>query len=611
MCGIAGIYHQAANGAVDRERIVSMISTMPHRGPDARGATVYPGVGLGHVRLSILDLTAEANQPFESDDGRLSITYNGEIFNFVELRSELEALGHRFRTHCDTEVLIHAYQEWGADSVQRLNGMWAFAIYDHERDELFCSRDRFGIKPFTYAFSKGRFVFSSEAKALLDLDRDLARPDYSTLRTILRSPTGYRMENTCFEEIKRLPPAHNLIVRRDGHTIERYWDYPTHTDDAIEFADASEQLRELLEDSVRIRMRSDVPVGSTLSSGVDSSAVVTMVRSIYNGHHDTFTASYPGEDFDESKRAEELSRSLHMTPHAVPAIPDDFLGDLSRCVSHLEGPIRSPAVLPLFRIHELARTRVTVVLEGQGADELLAGYPEPCLMPAIRDRLRRGRYADAIREINWQRKTIGLRTVVLFGGRALVPGALEAYAHFRGDGPVFAGPLREATPNPPGRDAPPMNDVLNEVLRNQHERGLVNLLHYGDAISMAHSLESRLPFMDYRLVEFAFRLPGHMKFRNGYGKSVLRSAVDGLVPPDILWKRSKLAFRTPVKRWFREQAEQTVYPVLKSEACRKRGIFDPIALDRAIERHRSGKVDLSHIIYRWLMTELWFQRFID
>ncbi len=454
MCDIAGIYHQKATGAVDRGSVLAMVQRMRHRGPDAQCATVYPGVGLGHARLSILDLSPEANQPFESDDGRFSITYNGEIFNFIELRSELESLGHRFRTTCDTEVLLHAYQEWGEQSVNRLNGMWAFTIFDRQRDELFCSRDRFGIKPFVYAFSNGRFLFASEIKALLEIDPELASPNYSSLRMILRSPFGYRMEESCFAEIKRLPPAHNMIVRGDGFEINRFWDYPTKTNTSIDFEEAGEELYSILRDAVRIRMRSDVPVGSTLSSGVDSSAIVGLVRSVFDGHHDTFTASYPGEAFDESERAEHLSRSLDMSSNSVLAVSKDLLGSLAGCVEHLEDPIHSPAVLPLWNIHELERTKVTVVLEGQGADELLAGYSHNCFVPAIHDRLRRKRYADALHELRWQIGTMGIRFIVLFGTRTLFPRLQDPFTYFRGDGLVYAGALRSAETRPYRRREP-------------------------------------------------------------------------------------------------------------------------------------------------------------
>ena len=455
MCGIAGIYHQEATGAVDRGSVLAMVQCMRHRGPDAQCATVYPGVGLGHARLSILDLSPEANQPFESDDGRFSITYNGEIFNFIELRSELESMGHHFRTTCDTEVLLHAYQEWGEQSVNRLNGMWALAIFDRQRDELFCSRDRFGIKPFVYAFSSARFLFASEIKALLEIDSELASPDYSSLRMILRSPFGYRMEKSCFAGIKRLPPAHNMIVRRDGFEISRFWDYPTQTNTSIDFEKAGEELHSILLDSVGIRMRSDVPVGSTLSSGVDSCAIVALVRRVFDGHHDTFTASYPGEAFDESDRAEQLSRSLDMSSNSVLVVSKNLLGSLGKCVEHFEGPIHSPAVLPLWNIHELARAKVTVVLEGQGADELLAGYSHNCFVPAIRDRLRRKRYADALHELRWQAKTMGIRFIVLFGTRALLPRLQDPFTHLRGDGPVYAGALRSAETRPHGQLEPP------------------------------------------------------------------------------------------------------------------------------------------------------------
>ena len=384
MCGIAGIFNMESSAPVDRSDVERMVATLVHRGPDAQRGSPYEGAALGHARLSILDLRPEAHQPFESEDGAFSITYNGEIFNYVELRDELEAAGYRFRTRCDTEVLLNAYREWGAEVVSRLNGMWAFAILDRRRDELFCSRDRFGIKPFAYAHTSGRFVFASEIKALLAAEPGLASPNYAALAALLRSTRGYRLLESHFEGVFRLPPAHNLLVRRRGLQLERYWDYPCEPDESLAWDEAGERLRELLLDAVRLRMRSDVPVGTTLSSGLDSSSIACLLRTVYSEPHETFSAAYPGEAFDESKRARELSRSLQMTPHSIPALPEEFLPTLRSCVRHLEGASRTPAVLPLWNIMRQAREHVTVLLEGQGADELLAGYLHPCFVPALR-----------------------------------------------------------------------------------------------------------------------------------------------------------------------------------------------------------------------------------
>jgi len=615
MCGIAGIFDMRSGEPARLDVLERMVATMHHRGPDARGARVYDQgrCGLGHARLSILDLSPEANQPFESDDGQLSITYNGEIFNYVELRSELQALGHRFRTHCDTEVLLHAYAQWGDESVSRLNGMWAFAILDRRRRRLFCSRDRFGIKPFAYARHRGRFLFGSEVKAIIAAEPGLARPNWVSLSMLLRSSEGYRMQETCFDGVHRVPPAHNLVVTEDGIEITRYWDYPVESDEPTTLERAAEEVRALLLDAIRIRMRSDVPVGSTLSGGVDSSSIVCLLRTFYDGPHETFTASYPGEDFDEAGRARALSDKLGMSPNPIPALAGDFLDLMRHCVRHIEGPNRAPAVLPLWNIMKTAREKVTVLLEGQGADELLAGYPHPDFPALVADHLAAGHPGRALHELRSQVGIIGAREVVLWATRAMFPRAQGLFTRARGDAFVLDGDLATATAGPSGRldPPPPIRGRLNRLLREQHEGGLVALLHHGDAISMAHSIESRLPYMDYRLVEAVFRMPGELKIQSGLGKAVLRRAVHDDVPHELLYARRKLGFRTPLARWFREEVDRTVYPVLLSERCLSRGVFSPKHLRAAIDRHREGRVDLSHYIFRWIGTELWFQEFID
>jgi asparagine synthase (glutamine-hydrolysing) len=613
MCGIAGIFCLAdGRQAISVEQLEAMLDTMPHRGPDARGAKLFDArTGLGHLRLSILDLRPESHQPFEIDGGDLTISYNGEIFNYIELRAELESLGEQFRTQSDTEVLLKAYRRWGFDCQRRLNGMWAFAIYDRRRDVLFCSRDRFGIKPFNYTIHEGRFLFASEIKALLAVARELARPNYDALSRVLRASVGARCEATCFEGVKRLPPGHSLTVSREGLRFERYWEYPDELDRSLSYDEAAERFRELLVDAIRLRMRSDVPVGLTLSSGVDSSTIACLLRTFYQGPCDTFTASYEGESYDESARADELARSLSVTPNLVPAHESDFLDLLRRIVWHVEMPLHSSAVVPLWNIDRLARTKVTVLLEGQGADELLAGY-YPNFAEAVADRALGGRLFSAAGELCRVSRTLGAKGALMLAARRVDPPLLhKLYRQWRGDEWVYIGPLEGRSERVDRLTPEGGVGLLNRSLVAQMDGALGDLLHYGDAISMAHSLEARVPFLDYPLVEFCLRLPGEYKFRDGMGKALLRHAVKRDVPADILRNRKKLGFMTPIARWFRDEPETTVYPVLRSDACRTRGIFSPQRLDAVLARHIAGKQDLSNTIFRWILTELWFQTFID
>ncbi|MGE0537282.1 MAG: asparagine synthase (glutamine-hydrolyzing) [Pirellulales bacterium] len=613
MCGIAGIYNLYSTRPVTTGELENMLATMPYRGPDAHGTRLFGDrAGFGHLRLAILDLRPESNQPFEIDGGDLVITFNGEIFNYIELREELEALGHHFRTTSDTEVLLRAYKHWGPAVMPRLNGMWAFAIYDRRHDTLFCARDRFGIKPFNYLVQHGRLSFASEIKAILALDSDLAQPDFESLSRVLRASVGARGEQTCFQNIRRLLPAHTLTATRRGIKIERYWDYPLDTFRNVSFADAAERVHELLVDSLHLRMRSDVPVGLTLSGGLDSSALACLLRTFFFGEIDTFTAAYQGESYDESSAGRQLAEELNMRPNLISATQGDFLSTLRQVVRHLESPTHSHAVFPLWNIMRVARRHVTVLLEGQGADELLAGY-KANFYESCREQLRRGHLRQMCKELRWASRAVGSVNALLMAAREANPPFLgSAFRTVRGDEGVYVGPLRKGSERPESeRRILHPADRLNASLVRQMEGGLVDLLHYGDAISMAHSIESRLPFLDHRLIEFCLRIPGSFKYQDGLGKLVLREAVRREVPARILDTRAKLGFPTPIARWFRERPDLTIYPVLHSAACRQRGIFAPQQIDAAVARHLSGQVDLSSNIYRWIITELWFQEFID
>ena len=617
MCGIVATLD--SNGKpTSAAELEAVLETIRHRGPDGMGTWCeVDGVGLGHVRLAVIDLSRDSDQPFVSNDRALVLTYNGEIFNYVELRAELAALGHAFRTQSDTEVLLAAYEEWGHDICSHLNGMWAFAIYDVRKRELFCSRDRFGIKPLYYATVGERLLLASEVKALLAAEPTLAQLEPGAVSKLMRaSLSGHVPEHYC-RGVRRFPAAHNMVAKLGREPVfRRYWDYPASIDRGVSFETACERFRALLVDAVRLRMRSDVPVGTTLSSGMDSSSLVCLLRTFYGGEHQAFTAQFTESEDDESVAAGRLARDLGMSHFSVPTSVD-FLPTLERVVHHMDGPTECPATLPLWNIMRAMRERIVVCLEGQGADELLAGYYQTAAPAAVVDAVRAGRWRQAGTALRTALKPRdegrrgGIRAGLEFA-RAAVPSAHRAFRWYRGDESVYAGVLAGGPDTQRERDgAPDCGEVLSNHLRRSHERGLATLLHYGDAISMAHSIESRLPFLDHRLVEFVFSLPGEYKLRDGRGKALLREAVRGDVPDAILRDRPKLGFVVPIRDWFRSQPDATMLSVLLGKECRERGLFNPTALERALRRHMSGQVDLSNQIFRWLTLELWCRDALD
>ncbi|MDB4766593.1 asparagine synthase (glutamine-hydrolyzing) [bacterium] len=616
MCGIAGIFNWVPNETVEHLRVNAMVEALHHRGPDANGTYFDQSVGLGHTRLAILDLIPESNQPFISSCGQYVIVYNGEVFNYIEIRQTLESLGHTFRTQSDTEVVLNAYIEWGENAVERFNGMWALVVYDQARQIMFCSRDRFGIKPFCYSVENNEFVFGSEIKAILAASPELAKPDFDGLSQLLRTSV-IDNSTTTFKSIKRLPPAHNATVLKDGSiTIKRYWDYPEDDNRDISSSESTAKFRRLFEDAISIRLRSDVPIGITLSSGLDSTAIATLARQQSDRSIQTFTYKHEGI-FSEWDIAQETSKRLEMQATPITCLDGDFLKELKKIIRHLESPHASPAILPVWQIMEKARADGRpVILEGQGADELLGGYEAMSFSFAIMDHLFALRPLQALKElygnIRRQRQcpSISNAGIVAWMVRGLLPSLHPLYRIFRGDEAVYIGKLKSAGG---GRNVTKrkFKDRLNRSLAQSHESTLVSLLQYGDAISMAHSIESRLPFMDFRLVEYCFSLPGELKFKNGWGKEILRRSVEQDVPAKICRNQYKIGFVTPVSKWFRDYPELTIEPVLFSQKCQDRQIFDTKKIRVFVDQHVSGKKDRSNHIFRWVTTELWFQEFID
>lgn len=627
MCGIFGVFNLKGKQAISAGRISSSLQQMKHRGPDASGCEVFgEQAALAHLRLSIIDLDACSNQPFRWND-RYWIAFNGEIYNYLELRAELAQRGYQFRTHSDTEVLLAAYVAWGPDCVQRFNGMWAFAIYDTEQEELFCSRDRFGVKPFNYAVVEGQFLFSSEIKSMLAYAPQLRVPNYKIIANYVRTSLGAQTEETWFKDILRLPPAYNLVVNASGIKKMRYWDYPRKVNKGISYEQAVDTYRQIMADALQLRMRSDVPVGLTLSSGLDSTSIVCMLDQQAASNRKTYTASFDHLSFHKSEKANfkkdieinepslvrRLAADTGFDPSFIAVDYNQYIADLKRIIWHMESGHGSPAVFPLDQVLRRAAQDVTVVLEGQGADELLGGYISNLMPVYLLQLVRKGQWKKAKEEFKKFTGTYSFKTaLMLFVRQSKLSFIKNLYYKSSGIDSLLVGALKG---QPALEDYPiepkGFDDDINTHLFKAHTGGLVNLLHYGDAISMAHSLESRLPFMDYRLVEFAFTLPPEYKIRLGLGKFIHRTAMKGIVPPYILDNPVKFGFESPLTHLFLKEGEDSAQAILLSERCLQRNLFAKEGVEQLFADLKAKKKDASRLLYRMLSVELWFRNFID
>ncbi|NAS11519.1 asparagine synthase (glutamine-hydrolyzing) [Poritiphilus flavus] len=612
MCGIFGVLNFGKRSQVDLNKLKQGIELQRHRGPNFRKAQLVDDyLGLAHTRLSILDLSDCANQPFEKLG--LYLVFNGEVFNYVELREELSENGYNFSTRSDTEVVITAYHFWGEDCVSHFNGMWAFAIYDPEKDVLFCSRDRFGIKPFYYVEYEGDFLFSSEIKSILHYYPSLKRPNYNAISAFCRESAGGENVETWFKDIFRLPPAHSLSIKEGKIDLIRYWDFPTSVDKTKDYESFYSEYKSLFQDAIRIRLRSDVPLGATMSSGLDSTSIVSTVDKNFDQRIKAYTASFPEEIYDEFQIVSELLNCFCFEPNQVLIEYDSFLCDMNKLIYHLESGHASPAIFPLSKINAEATKKLTVILEGQGADELLAGYLDSVFIDYLLDLFKSLRFKKIYKEIKLFKKNWSLKTAVLLFGRNHMPEFLKKmYRKKQGTEAVFSGHLKKYSSE--STKVPKIKAVagetrLHRILRKQHKSELVNLLFYGDAVSMMHSLESRLPFMDYRLVELVFKMPNCYLINEGYGKFIHRKIAEEVLPRSVTHERSKNGFRSPVERAFKE--DQEVEDILLGDALEARNIFDKKVLKDLLTKTRNEEQDYSRVLFRILSVELWFRTFID
>jgi asparagine synthase (glutamine-hydrolysing) len=537
-------------------------------------------------------------------DGELQLLHNGEIYNYVELREELRAKGHRFTTGTDTEVILAAYREWGEACVERFNGMWAFVIWNGATRTLFCSRDRLGVKPFYYRVDGKRFTFASEPWPLKQSGANLrAVADYLE--------QGYldQGDETFFADVVRMPPAHSLSFGPNGLRVWRYWELQT--GDAP--ADPVEAVRETFLDAVRLQLRSDVPVGTCLSGGIDSSSIAVAVAYHGHEHQKTVTAYFDDPGYDERRYAQAVVDRTGAEAHWVTFTAEQLVDDLPNIVQAQGEPFGSTSICASWYVmREARRAGLTVMLDGQGGDELLAGY-RASFGYRLSDMLRAGQLAEATRELRAFASVNGPRWAAVALATPHVSESVRrsARSRLRGSASLVPPALRETAHHANGSAASFPDRLRRQLQVLLTRRGLPELLRYEDRNSMAHSLEARVPMLDHRLVELAFSLPGSELIRRGETKSVLRRALADLLPPEVTQRRDKLGFVTPEPRFLRGALGDLAQDVFASQSFRERGFVDAAAAQRRLAQHRAGRRRAGMELWRALNLELWARRFLD
>jgi asparagine synthase (glutamine-hydrolysing) len=602
MCGIAGQFCPDGK-APDNQLLREMSERLIHRGPDSEGTHIAGSIGLAFRRLAIIDLSDEGRQPMTNEDGTLWLVFNGEIYNYVELREDLIKKGHRFHSHSDTEVILHAYEEWGDACLNRFNGLWAFALWDGKQQRLFCARDRLGIKPFYYTQAGGSFLFASEIKALLAHPDAGTRPEDLTLGTYLAWGVLDHSAKTMFAGILQLEPAHAMVVTAAGaQQPSRYWDVTVNP--AIRSGtpddETASRLLAILRDATRIHLRSDVAVGTCLSGGIDSSTLTVLINDLIRdeapagvgARQKTFSAVFGDKRFDESRYIDEIVAATGVDAHRVEPAPGQVWDDIDRLVYLQDEPFGSLSIYAQYCVMRLAHGNVKVVLDGQGADELLAGY------------------------LAYQGSYLGTLVRAFHGWTALreLAGSLGHHGGF------FRSSVRQLLERKKRRNLlkctaekiPRYNGRLDLVLhRELTSTNLPGLLHYEDRNAMGFSIESRVPFLDYRFVEYVASLPLDQKIRRGVTKTALRTAIKGIVPESIRCRMDKMGFVTPEEVWMREDLRPFVLEVLSSDTFLTRPYWDAEAVIQNYLAFLDGGSSYSPEIWRIVCAELWLRKFFD
>ena len=621
MCGINGVFHYRDDAPADPGLVERQALAMRHRGPDDAGVWHDGPFALGQRRLSIVDLSPGGHQPMPNEDGTLWVTYNGELYGWPEIRAELAARGHRFRGYSDTEAMLHLYEEMGDGLLERLRGMFVFALVDRPKRRLLVARDRLGIKPLYWHDDGCRLAFASELKALM-LDPAVPRElDESALGDYLAhqyvpSPA------TIWRGVRKLPPGHKLVCDANGPRVERWWSLPVATDPSLDAPRAVSRLRELLAEAVRLRLVADVPLGAFLSGGIDSSAVVALMGLAMDEPVKTYSIGFAESEFDELVHARRVATHLG-TDHHEQVVRPDALALLPRLVWQFDEPFADASMIPTYYVSEMARREVTVALSGDGGDESYAGYDT---------------YPFALAYARADRVPRPLRALAAAGARALpedpplgrklrrlpmsvLDRHLDAMAFFRTHelARLASADLRAHLA---GRDpfAPERATFARAAagLGEVAALPVVDAMHYMaddvlmkvDKTSMLNSLEVRVPLLDHRVLEFVATIPFHLKLRDGVGKWVLREAVRDLLPPEIL-ARGKQGFAVPIERWFGDRFGALARDVLLDPRARARGWFDARAIERVLAGEGLRGDRRARQVFALVNLELWAQTYLD
>lgn len=613
MCGICGIINFNYVPVTEAE-IREMMKCLKHRGPNDEGIFIDKNIGLGFLRLSILDLSSQGHQPMFDDTGRFMIIHNGEVYNYIELREELKKKGYSFRSNTDTEVILKSFVEWGEECLDKFNGMWSFTIYDRDTKKLFCARDRFGIKPFYYYWDNIRFIFASEIPPILLLLNSKPNPNHQAVFDYMVFNRTDQTEQTFFKEIKKLPHGHTLTLELQGFDptpqINKWYDLRKQVYKSTGF-DNAEEFRELFQSAVGLRLRSDVPVGVCLSGGLDSSSIVSVLLKEYRFEDlHTFSAVYgKGRHGDESDFIREfngLVRHMHFTYPSEQTLYEDL-----ECFvrAHAE-PIPSTAPYAQFKVMELAKDHVVVTLDGQGADESLGGY-HYFFGYYFKDLLKHWRLLKLLHEsvhYAWQHRSLfGLKSFVYF----MTP--QKTRTNLRVAEKEYLKPLiKEYNSHSVIASELYGSANLQEALINHFEYKLEHLLKWEDRNSMWFSLEARVPFLDYRLVEKMLATGSKLIIDRGTTKVILREAMNGTLPEKIRQRRDKVGFETPQDEWFRTPLfQKLIKDLLESTSFRDRGLINTDKAKHLYQKHLNNQLNISKEIWKWLHLEMWYRQFID
>ena len=623
MCGIVGIVDSKETNLANV--VGRMSGVLFYRGPDGHGKYVEAtaGVALGHRRLSILDLSSTGAQPMHDSTEQVIIVHNGEVYNYLELRSELEGKGYSFRSKTDTEVILNAFLEWGAACLERFNGMFAFAIFDKKRQSLFIARDRLGIKPLYYYWDGRIFLFASEVKAIL-----AGLPNVPSLNDHLIDQYmsfGYIPgEDTLHQKIKRLLPGHHMVLQSGELVINEYWDFSfdNKEDKGLEYYQS--KTAELLNDSIDLRLRSDVPLGIFLSGGIDSSAVVALLASRVKEPLKTYSVAYDfGSAFNETNYAKLVARQFGTDHHEFIVSPAQFKDFIPDYIWHMDEPVTESAAISLYYIARMARESVTVVLSGEGSDEIFAGYD----------------FYYYNKMIEAYRKHAGIRAASFLSEKLsalLPPGKVRKYMQMSGQAleqrykgistyeeaiksMAYSRDFHEQTNILSSNNIffdelfrhTRTNDALSRMLYFDTRTWLVDdLLIKADRMTMAASLELRVPFLDHRLVEFAAAMPSKYKLNGRTNKYILKKLMQGMLPDEII-NRKKMGFPTPLQMMFRNELYEYASDILLSDSFRQRGYFKMDVIEKVLATHKKGIQDNHRLIWQLLVLEEWHRKFIN